>query len=176
MRSRLIVSCGRSISVVRELPKLEGGVRFPAPAPYHMILFRCIAFRLFYLLPLFLSTGCFTSKKNSLTFGNGKDEESPLLHIVLCWLKEPGNVEHQEKIIEVTKSFREIPGVLDAQAGKAVASDRSIVDDSFDIGILVVVKDKDALEAYLRHPVHDDAKKKILLPLIDRLVVYDFQE
>ncbi|SVC46024.1 uncharacterized protein METZ01_LOCUS298878 [marine metagenome] len=32
------------------------------------------------------------------------------------------------------------------------------------------------MEAYLRHPVHDDAKKKILLPLIDRLVVYDFQE
>jgi hypothetical protein len=91
-------------------------------------------------------------------------------------LKEPGNVEHQERIIEITKSFREIPGVLDAQAGKAVASERSIVDDSFDVGILVVVENKEALEAYLRHPVHDDAKKRILLPLIDRLVVYDMQE
>jgi len=126
-------------------------------------------------LPLFLGTGCFTSK-NGLSFGSEVSELSPLRHIVLCWLKEPGNVEHQEKIIEVTKLFREIPGVLDAQAGKAVASERSIVDDSFDVGILVVVKDKNALEAYLRHPVHDDAKKKILLPLIDRLVVYDFQE
>ena len=65
---------------------------------------------------------------------------------------------------------------MDAQAGKAVASERSIVDDSFDVGILVVVENKEALEAYLRHPVHDDAKKKILLPLIDMLVVYDFQE
>ena len=140
-----------------------------------MIVSRSFAFRLFCLLPLFLGTGCFTSN-NGLFWGSGTSEISPLRHIVLCWLKEPGNVEHQEKIIEVTKSFREIPGVLDAQAGKAVASERSIVDDSFDIGILVVVEDKDALDAYLRHPVHDDAKKKILLPLIERLVVYDFQE
>ena len=170
-----LLSCGRSISVVRELPKLEGGVRFPAPAPCHMIVSRCIAFRLFCLLPLFLSGGCF-SLKNGLTLGCGEPELPPLRHVVLCWLKEPGNVEHQERIIEVTKSFREIPGVLDAQAGKAVASERSIVDDSFDVGILVVVENKEALEAYLRHPVHDDAKKRILLPLIDRLVVYDFQE
>ena len=28
---------GRSISVVRELPKLEGGVRFPAPAPSYNV-------------------------------------------------------------------------------------------------------------------------------------------
>ena len=176
MKSRMpFIPSGRSISVVRELPKLEGGVRFPAPAPYQMIVSRSFPFRLFCLLPLFLGTGCFTSK-NGLSFGSEVPELSPLRHIVLCWLKEPGNVEHQEKIIEVTKSFREIPGVLDAQAGKAVASERSIVDDSFDVGILVVVKDKNALEAYLRHPVHDDAKKKILLPLIDRLLVYDFQE
>ena len=175
MQSKLIFSRGRSISVVRELPKLEGGVRFPAPAPYRMIVSRCIAFLLFCLLPLFLSTGCFTFK-NGLTFGSGKSEVSPLRHVVLCWLKEPGNAEHQDKIIEVTKSFREIPGVLDAQAGNSVASERSIVDDSFDVGILVVVENKEALEAYLRHPVHDDAKKRILLPLIDRLVVYDFQE
>ena len=55
-------------------------------------------------------------------------------------------------------------------------SDRSIVDDSFDVGILVVVDTKEALGEYLRHPLHDEAKKKILLPLVDRLVVYDFQE
>jgi len=140
-----------------------------------MIVSCSFTFRLFCLLPLFLSAGCFTFK-NGLTLGSGKSEVPPLHHVVLCWLKEPGNVEHQDKIIEVTKTFMEIPGVLDAQAGKAVASDRSIVDDSFDVGILVVVENKEALDAYLRHPVHDDAKKMILLPLIDRLVVYDFQE
>ena len=149
---------------------------FDSPRPHHprtsdmryfAILFPCLS--------VFFLSGCF-SLKSDPNSSNGRVGGTPLRHVVLCWLKEPGNGEHRKQIMEVTKSFRGIPGVLDAQAGKAVASERSIVDDSFDVGILVVVENKEALEAYLRHPVHDDAKKKILLPLIDRLVVYDFQE
>lgn len=170
MKNSIPNVCGRSISVVRELPKLEGGVQFPAPAPYLMILYRCVVFH-----SILLFGACFSSPQH-IHLGSREFESPPLRHLVLCWLKEPGNVEHQEKIIEVTRSFREIPGVLDAQAGKSVPSDRSIVDDSFDVGILVVVESKVALGEYLRHPLHDIAKKKILLPLVDRLVVYDFQE
>lgn len=170
MKNNIHSLCGRSIPVVRELPKLEGGVRFPAPAPYLMFLSRCIFF------PFILLLGACFSSTPHIHLGLGKIESPPLRHLVLCWLKEPGNVEHQNKIIAVTKSFREIPGVLDVQAGKSVPSDRSIVDDSFDVGILVVVDTKEALGEYLRHPLHDEAKKKILLPLVDRLVVYDFQE
>jgi len=140
-----------------------------------MIVLRSFSFRLFCLFPLFLGEGCLT-QTNGPNFGSGKSEGSPLHHVVLCWLKEPANAEHQKQIVGVTKSFRQIPGVLTAQAGRAVASERSIVDDSFDIGILVVVEDMEALEAYLMHPLHENAKEKILLPLIDRLVVYDFQE
>ena len=33
-------------------------------------------------------------------------------HIVLCWLKEPGNIAHRKRIIEVSESFRKIPKVL----------------------------------------------------------------
>ena len=135
-----------------------------------MILSRYLVF------PFILLLGACFSSTHHIHPDPGEFESPPLRHLVLCWLKEPGNGEHQEKIIEVTKSFREIPGVLDAQAGKSVPSDRSIVDDSFDVGILVVVESKEALDEYLRHPLHDDAKKKILLPLVDRLVVYDFQE
>jgi len=135
-----------------------------------MIFSRCVVF------PSILLLGSCFSSTDHIHLGPGKFESPPLRHLVLCWLKEPGNGDHQEKIIEVTKSFREIPGVLDAQAGKSVPSDRSIVDDSFDVGILVVLESMEALDEYLRHPLHDDAKKKILLPLVDRLVVYDFQE
>jgi hypothetical protein len=140
-----------------------------------MIVLRVFVFLLFCLQILFLSTGCFTAQSSPARVDE-KTGPPPLRHLVLCWLKEPDNVVHQEKIIEITKTFREIPGVLDAQAGKSVASERSIVDDSFDVGILVVVESKNALDEYLTHPVHDHAKKNILLPLVERLVVYDFQE
>ena len=95
---------------------------------------------------------------------------------MLCWLKKSGDRENIEKIIAMTKSFQSIPGVLDAQAGRVVLSDRKIVDDSFDLGILVQVQDETSLQQYLDHPRHQKAKEEILLPLIDKVLVYDFME
>ena len=107
--------------------------------------------------------------------GLGSRYDGALQHVVLIWLKDAGNVEQQAKIIEVSKSFRDIPGVLDVQAGKAVASDRGIVDDSFDVGILVVVPDERRLREYLDHPIHQKAKNDVLVPLVEKILVYDFR-
>ena len=99
-----------------------------------------------------------------------------LHHVVLCWLKEPGNARHRQQIVEVSKSFRDIPGVLEVRAGQVGSSDREIVDDSFDVAILIIVLDRKRLTEYLQHPVHHKAKRDILVPLVDKLVVYDFKE
>ena len=82
---------------------------------------------------VFLLSGCFTKFEK-------KSEDSKILtHIVLCWLKDPGNLEHRKKIIEITDSFNEIPSVINARAGNPIMSERSIVDDSFDVGIGSIV-------------------------------------
>ena len=99
-----------------------------------------------------------------------------LHHVVLCWLKEPGNVRHRQQIIEVSKSFRKIPGVLEVRVGQVVPSDREIADDSFDVAILVTVPDQKRLAEYLDHPIHQKAKKDVLLALVDKIIVYDFKE
>ena len=129
-----------------------------------------------FLLSLLLG-GCFSA---SIQFDSGNanqiEEQKKLNHVVLCWLKEPGDRENIEKIIAMTQSFQEIPEVLDAQAGRVVLSDRRIVDDSFDVGILIQVQDKAALQQYLDHPKHQKAKDEILLPLIEKVLVYDFME
>ena len=104
------------------------------------------------------------------------DREKAIQHVVLCWLKEPGNQLHRNQIIEVSKTFRNIPGVLEVRVGEVIESDRAIVDDSFDVAILVVVPDGKCLQDYLDHPLHQKAKKKVLLPLVKKVVVYDFQE
>jgi hypothetical protein len=101
-------------------------------------------------------------------------EEKRLHHLVFCWLKDSGNKSHREQIVKATMKFRTIPGVIDAQAGQVLPSDRDIVDDSFDVGILIVTKDKSDLQKYLDHPVHQKAKKEVLAPLVDKIVVYDF--
>ena len=97
-------------------------------------------------------------------------------HVVLCWLKEPGNAKHRNQIIEVSKSFQKIPGVLEVRAGQVVSSEREIVDDSFDVAILVIVPDQKRLTEYLDHPIHQKAKKDALIPLVDKIIVYDFKE
>ena len=125
-------------------------------------------------LSVMLQTGCF-SLNSGLLLNEEHGEAKRIHHFVLCWLKETGNLDHQKQIIEVSKTFRAIPGVLEARAGTAVPSSRGIVDDSFDVGILIVVKDKDALSSYLEHPLHQSAKKEILLPLVDKILVYDLE-
>ena len=104
------------------------------------------------------------------------DREKAIQHVVLCWLKEPENQLHRNQIIEVSKTFRNIPSVLEVRVGEVIESDRAIVDDSFDVAILVVVPDGKCLQDYLDHPLHQTAKKKVLLPLVEKVVVYDFQE
>ena len=117
---------------------------------------------------LVLTVGCVSNHQS--------EREQALSHVVLCWLKEPGNTEHRSRIIEVSKTFTKIPGVLDVRVGKVIESNRSIVDDSFDVGILVVVLDAKRLQEYLDHPIHQNAKRDVLLPLVEKVLVYDFQE
>tara|TARA_B100001057_G_scaffold441917_1_gene476893 strand:+ start:140 stop:550 length:411 start_codon:yes stop_codon:yes gene_type:complete len=129
-----------------------------------------------FLLSLLLG-GCFSASFQFDSQNTNQIEgQKKLNHVVLCWLKEPGDRENIEKIIAMTQSFQSIPGVLDSQAGRVVLSDRKIVDDSFDVGILIQVQDEAALQQYLDHPRHQKAKDEILLPLIEKVLVYDFMD
>ena len=94
----------------------------------------------------------------------------------MLWLKEPGNVEHRQQIMAVSKSFAKIPSVRDVRVGQVIPSDRAIVDSSFDVGIIVSVDDAQGLKDYLVHPIHEEAKNEVLLPLVEKILVYDFAE
>ena len=95
--------------------------------------------------------------------------------MVLCWLKEPGNTEHRDQIINISRTFKKIPGVLEVRVGEVIESNRPIVDDSFDVGIVVIVPDSKRQQEYLDHPIHQDANRDILLPLVEKVLVYDFK-
>jgi hypothetical protein len=96
------------------------------------------------------------------------------VHVVVCWLKSPGDEEARQKIIDVSRSFDEIPGVVKVAAGRAIPSDRPVVDDSFDVAIVMAFRDERALRAYNDHPAHKKAVEGTLKPLVGKLVIYDF--
>jgi hypothetical protein len=94
-------------------------------------------------------------------------------HIVFCWLNNTGDEIAIQKIIKASKSFEQIPGVIHVSTGGPIPSERPIVDDSFDISIIITCKDKAALQSYQKHPMHKKASKEVLQPLVSKILIYD---
>ena len=105
--------------------------------------------------------------------GRGSDTRFALGHVVVFWLKDPGNAETRSRIIRASDGFRSIPGVLRVDAGERVSTPRPNVDKTYDVAVVIWFKDRDALEKYQVHPKHK-AMLQELGPLIDRTVAYDF--
>lgn len=95
-------------------------------------------------------------------------------HIVIVWLKEPGNPEQRERIVRESQVLREIPGVTGLRAGSMRPSARPIVDSSFDVALIISLRDAAALSDYLVHPVHVRLVEETLKPLVDKIRVFDF--
>jgi hypothetical protein len=94
-------------------------------------------------------------------------------HVVICWLKEPGNVEARRKVIDASERLRAIPGVIDVYAGQVLPSERPVVDSSFDVGFIFTFKDKASMKAYVTSPEHQKALAEILRPNVDHYRVFD---
>ena len=104
------------------------------------------------------------------------DSISKVHHVVVCWLNKPGNVEARQKVIDVSRGFSEIPGVIGVRAGRVIPSEREIVDSSFDVAIYLSFENEQKLFEYLNHTIHKKAVEKTLKPLVRKVVVYDFIE
>jgi len=114
---------------------------------------------------------CTTCPFGCQTTAMGKVE-----HIVLVWLKRPGNAADLATVIATAKMFQaEISQIQHLSVGTAVPSERPIVDDSFDVGLVMRFNSKADMDAYEKHPVHVNAVKQTLLPLAKKLLVYDIE-
>ena len=94
-------------------------------------------------------------------------------HVVVFWLKNPGDPEVRSRIIRASDGFRSIPGVVRVDAGERVSTPRPNVDKTYDVAVVIWFKDQGALEQYQVHPKHK-AMLQELGPLIDHTVAYDF--
>ncbi len=106
-----------------------------------------------------------------------QDEPQPdffLMHVVLVWLKQAGNPQHREQIIEASQRLKAIPGVLDLHVGEVVRSDREVVEDSYDVALSLRFANRADLQAYLVHPLHVSTVKQEFLPIMQRYQVIDF--
>ncbi len=128
---------------------------------------RCAAVIVLALIVALFFIGCATAPKQATA---GK-----FYHVGLVWLKEPGNAEHRQKIVEAAHSFaREIPEVQFLSVGQTLPKTSQLVDASFDICLVMRLGDKAALDRYGKHPVHQKAAQEVFLPLSQKILFYDF--
>lgn len=97
-------------------------------------------------------------------------------HVVLVWLAESVTAEQREELIEATRELRVIPGVEGLRVGPAVPSGRGIVDDSFDVGIVMSFDSVETMDRYLAHRRHLEFVERHVRGRVERLVVYDIQD
>ena len=90
-------------------------------------------------------------------------------HVVLFWLKRPGNVDDQNVLIRAARSFRRIKGVSDVRVGRSLP-----VEQSFDVGVVITFKDVRALKKFERNQRHQQVVEAALSPLVRRYIVYNF--
>ena len=94
---------------------------------------------------------------------------------MLLWLKKPGDKADRARIIEQSHAFKaQIAEIQSLSVGQVLPSEREIVDDSFDVGLVLRFADKAAMDRYEKSAVHQKAVKEVLMPLSKKVVVYDF--
>lgn len=107
-------------------------------------------------------------------------EQRKAHHVVIIWLKQPGDENARRKYIEGTKRLANLPGVLAYNVGKPAAIERKHashgLDVSYDIAISSTFESRQALENYLNHPMHDQVIQEVLKPLVKKYKAYDFIE
>jgi hypothetical protein len=102
-------------------------------------------------------------------------ESKSLTHIVIVWLKpEFKNDQFINQLLEANKKLASIPSMQSIDTGIAIQSERKIVDDSYDIGMVMTFKSENDMNDYLVHPVHTEFLDNFIKGKVDRVVVYDF--
>lgn len=129
---------------------------------------------LFVVAALMLTSCCVSENSSGFRAFKGHKKIGGIEHIVLAWLKHPGNKEEQSKLVAAAKSLKaDIKEVKSLAVGRALPSDRDVVDDSFDVALVMHFASKEDLASYEKNPVHVKAVTDTLKPLTKKIVVHD---
>jgi hypothetical protein len=96
-------------------------------------------------------------------------------HVVFIWAKNDTDKEQIIAMIDRAEMLSTIVEVRSIAVGTAVPSDRSNVDDSYDVGITLTFDSVAAMQAYLVHPQHIEYVSVYVKPYAQTVLVYDIE-
>jgi Stress responsive A/B Barrel Domain len=113
----------------------------------------------------------------SLTSSNAQAANASsgqVTHVMLFWLKRPGNVDDQNVLLRGLRTLRRVRGANDVHVGRPLPVDRPGLEQSFDLGAVVIFRDREALAKFEHDSRRRGALDAILQPLVRRYIVYNF--
>ena len=96
-------------------------------------------------------------------------------HIVIFWT-DPAQPDAADKIVAGAHKFlKTIPGLTFFQVGKMVGSTRPVVEQTYQVALNTVFTSQQAQDDYQVHPQHLEFIAQCVKPLVNKIVVYDFE-
>ncbi|MHB1306697.1 MAG: Dabb family protein [Limisphaerales bacterium] len=95
-------------------------------------------------------------------------------HVVLFWTDPAQPAAVDELVAGAEQYLRDLPGMAHFHVGRMVPSHRSVVDQSYQVGLNVGFVSKEAQDAYQNHPQHLEFVEKVFKKVCQKVVVYDF--
>lgn len=96
------------------------------------------------------------------------------IHVVYFWMKPGTSDAARAQTVEGCKKYlAKIPAVRHLWTGRPAMTPREVVDNSYDVGLCVVLDDSAGHDVYQEHPLHKDfiAENK---ENWQRVQIYDF--
>lgn len=109
---------------------------------------------------------------------NAYQSSRKLHHLVIVWLKQPGDETLRQRYIDESKPLAKLSGVLAYDIGAPAKIKRShtstALDESYDLAIASVFESQQAFETFLKNPEYGRVAQEVLRPLVAKYQVYDF--
>lgn len=96
------------------------------------------------------------------------------VHTVFFWMK-PGvsDADRQQLLRDCLELLGKVPTVKEIRVGRPAQTPRDVVDNSYDVGLTVMLADKAAHDIYQQHPLHLEFIKRNKQNWV-RVQVYDY--
>ena len=96
------------------------------------------------------------------------------VHTVFFWMKAGvSDADRKQLVSDCLEFLGKVPTVKQIWAGQPAQTPREVVDNSYDVGLTVILADKAAHDVYQAHPLHIDFIKRNKQNW-DRVRVYDY--
>jgi len=95
-----------------------------------------------------------------------------LVHSVYFWITADASSKDLEMFRTKLNALKKVSSAEAVYIGKPAATDRPVIDRSYDYALTVVFKDIDAHDAYQSDPIHKDFLHNCS-KMFEKVVIYD---